>query len=271
MNRRVDPSWKAFGRHLRNHRSKLNLRQVDVARALGVVGSYYSAWETGQRRVDEKYVSDLDRVLKASGRIAEEWAKIQRESQTPLRFAELPDLEAEVIQLREFQPLVIPGLIQTEEYARAVFEDIFPGIAEGALDQLVRARLKRQEILDKEPRPLVLMVITEAVLKQRVGGRGPEVLREQHRRILTEVETGRVRVQIVPRDTARHYGSGGPFRLYTFADEPPVASAEYMTGETVISDTDRYQECVTNFGLLQGEAHPEERSLRIIRELVDNE
>ena len=242
-----------------------------MAEQIGVVGSYYSAWETGARRPDEKYVNQLDEVLKASGRISEEWSRVQRQSQTPLRFAELPDLENAATQLREFQPLVMPGLVQTEEYARAVFEDTFPGMSDAQLSRLVDTRMERQHILEKGSRPLVLMVITEAVLHQQVGGRGRALLVEQYRRLVAEMEAGRVRMQIVPRDTVRHYGNGGAFRLYTFEGEPPVASAEYMTGEIVISDADRYQECVTNFGLLQGEAHPENRTLRIIRELVDSE
>lgn len=270
VNRRVDPKWRTFGRQLRHHRNQLSLRQVDVAREMGVVGSYYSAWETGTRHVDEKYVNKLDEVLKAAGRIAEEWGKLQRQTQNPLRFAELPDLEAAVTQLREFQPLVVPGLVQTPGYARAIFEDTFPGITKASADRLVEARMERQEILDREPRPLILMVITEAVLHQRVGGCGNGLLHEQRRRLLREAEAGRVRLQIVPHDTPHHYGNGGAFRLYTFADEPPVASAEYMTGEVIINDTDRYQECVTNFGLLQGEAYPEARSRQLIRELVDN-
>ncbi|MFV2198336.1 Scr1 family TA system antitoxin-like transcriptional regulator [Nocardiopsis sp. LOL_012] len=98
-------------------------------------------------------------------------------------------------------------------------------------------------------------------MPHRVGGRqrqqvvGGQLLEVQPR-------------QIIPRDTGRHYGSGGPFRLYTFADEPSVASAEYMTGKAVISDKGRYEECVTSFGLLQGEALSEAATLHMLREMV---
>lgn len=264
-----DPAWKQFGRHMRKHREALGLRQIDIADRIGVVGSCYSSWETGARKVDEKYVNNLDEYLKAGGRIAEEWEKAHRQVKTPFRFAELPDLEAAATQIRDFQTLVFPGLIQTPEYARAIFEDGYPGMASAPIEALVRARLSRQRILKEEPRPLVLFLIAESVFYQQVGNRGPELLHTQIRRVLEEMESGRVRVQIIPRNTGRHYGSGGPFRLYTFADEPSVASAEYMTGELVISDKDRYQECVTTFGLLQGEAHPESTSLQMVREMVE--
>ncbi|MCK9869583.1 helix-turn-helix domain-containing protein [Nocardiopsis dassonvillei] len=264
-----DPAWKHFGKQMRKHRDALGLLQVDIAKVLGVVGSCYSSWETGARKVDEKHVNKLDEALKAGGRIAEEWEKASRQVKTPFRFAELPELEGAATQIREFQPLVFPGLLQTKEYARAVFEDIFPGMASASIDQLVQGRMARQCLLEEEPRPLMLFLITEAVFHQQVGNRGPELLHEQVQRVLREMESGSVRVQTIPRGTKRHYGSGGPFRLYTFADEPSIASAEYMTGEAVISDKDRYQECVTTFGLLQGEAHSESASLQMVREMVE--
>jgi len=265
--RPTDPAWKHFGKQMKKHREDLNLRQIDVAKKLDVVGSYYSSWETGSRKVDEKYINQLDEHLKAGGRLADEWAKVRRQVQTPFRFAELPELETAATQIRDFQPLVIPGLLQTEDYARAVFEDIFPGMPSSAVDQLVHNRMTRQRLLDEEPRPLVLCLLGEAVLHQQVGARGPELLTNQVQRVLDDMDSGKVRVQIIPRSTGRHYGSGGAFRLYTFADEPPVASAEYMTGETVISDMDRYQECATTFGLLQGEALSEAATLTMLREV----
>ncbi|MFC9088620.1 helix-turn-helix domain-containing protein [Nocardiopsis dassonvillei] len=267
--RPTDPAWKHFGKQMRKHRDALGLLQVDIAKVLGVVGSCYSSWETGARKVDEKYVNKLDEALKAGGRIAEEWEKASRQVKTPFRFAELPELEGAATQIREFQPLVFPGLLQTEEYARAIFEDGYPGMPSSPIEELVRARISRQNILKEESRPLMLFLITESVFHQQVGNRGRELLHGQAQRVLSEMESGRVRVQIIPRDTKRHYGSGGPFRLYTFADEPSMASAEYMTGEAVISDKDRYQECATTFGLLQGEAHSESASLQMVREMVE--
>ncbi|MEU3231101.1 helix-turn-helix domain-containing protein [Nocardiopsis alba] len=263
-----DPAWKQFGRHMRSHREALDLRQVDIAKKIGVVGSCYSSWETGSRKVDEKYVNSLDEHLKAGGRIAEEWEKAHRQVKTPFRFAELSDLEAAATQIRDFQPLVFPGLLQTEEYARAMFEDIFPGMPSASIEELVQTRMDRQRILEDEPRPLVLFLIGETVLRQQVGARGPELLKKQAERALQDLEDGKVRVQIIPQASGRHYGSGGAFRLYTFADEPSVASAEYMTGEAVISDKERYQECVTTFGLLQGEALSEAATLQMLREMV---
>ncbi|MFD6098307.1 Scr1 family TA system antitoxin-like transcriptional regulator [Nocardiopsis flavescens] len=264
----VDPAWKHFGKILRSHRERLNLRQIDVAGTMGVVGSYYSAWETGRRKVDEKFVNALDKNLKAGGRIAEAWQKAQSQIKSPLRFAELPELEGNATQLREFNPWVLSGLLQTEDYARAVFQDSFPGMPPHGIEELVQTRMARQKILRDDSRPLVFIILAQAVLHQQVGGRGAGLLQDQRRRVLQEMESGKVRVQILPHDTGHHYGNGGPFRLYTFADEPPVASAEYMTGEVVISNKDRHQECVTTFGLLQGEAHSESASLRIVQELV---
>ncbi|GAB3727071.1 helix-turn-helix domain-containing protein [Nocardiopsis nanhaiensis] len=268
-----DPAWSAFGQAMKEHRGNASpkLRQAEAARKVGVAASHYSNWENGVRRPEERYVLRIDEVLNANGNIVAEWEKASRQAHAPMRFVELPVLEETALEIREYQPLLIPGLVQTEAYAHAMFEDIFPGMGQHRIDHMVQARMTRQKVLEKDPRPLIILIITEAVLHQEVGGRGKALLRDQWRRLLADAETGKVRVQIIPRETGRHYGSGGPFRLYTFSGKPPVASAEYMTGETVISDADRYRECATSFGLLQGEALPEAVSLRMLHGMVDDD
>jgi transcriptional regulator with XRE-family HTH domain len=268
--RKKDPAWVEFGRALKTFREKTGKRQRQVCSALDVSTGYYSNWETGTRPPSEQIVPALDQEVEAGGLVIAAWEKARLQVASPMRFIELPDLEAAAVKIREFQPLVVPGLVQTEDYARAIFEDTFPGMSPRRIDQLVQTRMARQQILDKDPRPLIIILLTEAVLHQQVGGRGMGLLRDQWRRLISVIETGRVRVQIIPRNTGRHYGNGGAFRLYTFSDKAPVASAEYMTGETVINASDRYQECDTNFGLLQGEALPETHSYRMLKELDDD-
>ncbi|GAA1114728.1 helix-turn-helix domain-containing protein [Nocardiopsis metallicus] len=265
--RKKDPAWLAFGRTLRSCREAAGKKQHEICKALDISSGYYSNWETGAKPPPEKFMGGLDRAVDADGRVIDAWEKAKRQVAAPMRFVELPDLEAAALELREYQPLLIPGLVQTEEYARSVFEDSFPGMSSRRIEPMVQARMDRQRVLDRDPRPLVILLVAEAVLHQQLGGRGMRLLRDQWRRLIGDVEAAKVRVQIIPRDTGRHYGSGGPFRLYTFTGKASVASAEYMTGETLINDPDRYRECLTSFGLLQGEAHSEAVSLRMLKEL----
>ena len=269
--RDADPAWKAFGNVLRECRKAAGMQQREVFSVLNVSSGYYSNWETGVRAPSQKVIADLDKVVQANGRVIAAWEKAKRQITAPMRFAELPDLEAAAVKIREFQPLVFPGLVQTEEYAHAIFRDTFPGMSPRRIEQLVQTRMERQQLLDKDPRPLIIILLTEAVLHQRVGNCGITLLRNQWLRLLADIDTGRVRTQIIPTGTGSHYGNGGAFRLYTFADKQPVASAEYMTGEIVINAPDRYQECDTNFGLLQGEALPETHSYRMLKDLVDDD
>ncbi|MEU2943852.1 helix-turn-helix domain-containing protein [Nocardiopsis alba] len=267
--RSVDPAWKTFGRTLRACREEAGLRQREVFQPLNVSSGYYSNLETGVRAPSEKIIAALDNQVNAGGRVIAAWEKAKRQVQAPMRFVELPDLEAAAVKIREFQPLVFPGLVQTSEYATAIFEDTFPGMSRRRIEQLVQTRMERRHLLKKDPRPLIIILLTEAVLHQHLGGRDTGLLRDQCRSLISDIDAGRVRVQIIPRSTRRHYGNGGAFRLYTFAEKAPVASAEYMTGEIVINAPDRYQECDTNFGLLQGEALPETHSYEMLKELVD--
>lgn len=271
MGRKIDPAWATFGRTLRACRDETGKKQWEICQELDVSAGYYSNWETGVRPPLERVIGKLDRAVAGGGRVIAAWEKAKRQVTAPMRFVELPDLEAAAVKIREFQPLVVPGLVQTEDYATAIFQDTFPGMSQRRIDQLVQTRMERQQLLDKDPRPLIILLITEAVLHQRVGKRGIGLLRNQWQRLTSDIEAGKVRAQIIPQDTGSHYGNGGPFRLYTFADKAPVASAEYMTGEIVINAPDRYQECDTNFGLLQGEALPETHSYQMLKELVDDD
>lgn len=271
VRRSVDPAWKAFGRTLRACREEAGLRQREVFEPLNVSSGFYSNLETGVRAPSEKVIATLDNQVNAGGRVLSAWEKAKRQVQAPMRFVELPDLEAAAVKIREFQPLVFPGLVQTEAYATAIFEDTFPGMSRRRIEQLVQSRMERRQLLEKDPAPFIIILLTEAVLHQQLGGRGIGLLQDQCRSLLADIDAGRVRVQVIPRSTRRHYGNGGAFRLYTFAEKAPVASAEYMTGETVINAPDRYQECDTNFGLLQGEALPETHTHQLLKELVDDD
>ncbi|WP_431872463.1 helix-turn-helix domain-containing protein [Nocardiopsis eucommiae] len=267
--RKIDPAWRSFGEVLRERRKAAGLRQRDVFEGLTVSSGYYSNWETGKRAPSKKVLPALDKIVKANGLVIKAWERAKRLVDAPMRFVELPDLEAAAIKIREFQPLVIPGLVQTEDYARGVFKDTFPGMSKLRIDHLVQARMERQSLLDNEVAPLIILLLTEGVLHQQVGNLGMPVLLGQWQRLLADIDADKVRAQIIPTGTGRHYGNGGAFRLYTFSDKEPVASAEYMTGEIVINEPDRYRECDTNFGLLQGEALPEAQSRRMLKELVD--
>src|SRR5690625_1773768 len=271
MSEKVSAGRKAFGQDLRRAREAAGMTQADAGAALGVVPSAISSWEQGTRIVDLPTATKLDRVYGTNKAITRKWHDLQRGADLDPWFQEISVIEEAAGELRDYQPLVWPGLVQTEAYARALTHDVWPGRSPESVESLVKSRLKRQELLGRPDSPLILMIVEEGVVYRRVGDLGTAEHRDQIQRAVDEIEAGTLRLQIVPRTAPRHHGGTGPFRIYTFMDRPALSSAEHMTGEALIDDPRLVSHCMTVFGLLQAEALSGAQSLGLLKEVLNHE
>jgi hypothetical protein len=146
------------------------------------------------------------------------------------RYATYIAYEAEAAELRNFEPTMVPGLLQTEDYARAV-NSVGRETDEEAIEQRVRARLTRQEVLTRKPTPLRLHVIlSEATLMFEVGG--PEILRAQLAHIVQLAGRPNITVQVLRFAAGATLADRGGFAVLTFErDEPPLGYVETPAGE----------------------------------------
>src|SRR5699024_5473735 len=199
MSEKVSAGRKAFGRDLRRAREAAGMTQADAGAALGVVPSAISSWERGTRRVDLPTATKLDRVYGSNKAITRKWHDLQRGADLDPWFQEISVIEEAAGELRDYQPLVWPGLVQTEAYARALTHDVWPGRSPESVESLVKSRLKRQELLGRPDSPLILMIVEEGVVYRRVGDLGTAEHRDQIQRAVDEIEAGTLRLQIVPR------------------------------------------------------------------------
>jgi transcriptional regulator with XRE-family HTH domain len=139
------------------------------------------------------------------------------------------DLESEASVIRNFETILIPGLLQTADYARAVIEAVPLPRSRQNIDQLVKVRMERQEVLSR-PDPLQLWVIVdEAALRRPFGGR--ETMRGQLRRLGEAVRSGNMTLQVLPYVSGAHAGVNGPFVILEFAEryESDVVLVENLT------------------------------------------
>lgn len=259
---------KAFGRELKRAREAAGLTQKDAALHVGMGDTTLSHYERGARRIPDETVVQLDDLYGQKGTLARKWRDIHQGAALAPWFEEISEREASAVELRDYQPLVVPGLVQTAEYARAVVRDSWPSWSLEKVDRLVASRMRRQHLLEAPDRPLIFMVIEESVVHRRVGALSAEQHREQIQRLIHEIEGDTLRMQIVPATASRHHGASGPFRVYTYADHPSFVSAEYMTSEAQISDPQMVLHCTTLFGLLQGEALNADDSLGLLKEAM---
>jgi hypothetical protein len=135
----------------------------------------------------------------------------------------LLEMEERATVLRWWEPLVVPGLLQTEAYASAMIRAGRPGDSDAEVEQLVAARMVRQAIWEREdpPPPMLFAMLGEAVLRQQVGD--AEVMRAQLGRLVETVDSPRITVQVMPFAAAAHPGLLGPFVVASFENGPDAA------------------------------------------------
>jgi transcriptional regulator with XRE-family HTH domain len=193
------------------------------------------------------------------------WLAIRKD--LPEDFHSVLDVEAALLSQRQFETMVIPGLLQTADYARALMIGGRPGVARDVVERRVLARMSRQQVLTK-PNPLRLhAIVEEGILERPVGT--VAVMREQLRRLLTNAEADHITIQVLPKSAGASPALDGPFSILSLPDPIPDFGYSEGTGRAVyIEDRDAVREYTLNYGILTGLALSPERSSELIEEAV---
>ncbi|WP_030746723.1 helix-turn-helix transcriptional regulator [Streptomyces sp. NRRL S-31] len=220
---------RKLGAELRTLRTGAGLTSGEAARLVGWHQSKVSRIETGASGVKpadlrslldaygvrDRHLRELLLVLAGSedagGR--HRWWHAYR-GVLPPTYRDFISLESQASAMRTLETSVVPGLLQTAEYARAVTRAVVKDVDEDRLDTLVEVRLARQDVLRSDP-PLVLSaVLDEAVLRREVGG--PRVMARQLERLMEAARLPQVRLQVLPLAAGAHVGLTGPFVIFSF-------------------------------------------------------
>ena len=192
-------------------------------------------------------------------------AEIARKSNGPIPgwFTDWLTREREATSIRIWQPLIIPGLLQTADYARALF------LAAGAgdtLDELVTARLARQAIFDKPDPPYLWVVLDESVLHRLIGT--PKVTYDQLAHLADMSERSYISVQVVPASVGAHAGLACAFMVGSLDSEPDLLLFEAIEDQT-LRDTDVVRKAAVAFDLVRGDALPRSASQDLILKVAE--
>jgi transcriptional regulator with XRE-family HTH domain len=255
-----------FAEELRLARSTSDLSQNALADALSYSAALVAKVETRERRPSLDFARRCDTVFGSDGRFERIQRRISQETVVPW-FRDWAGIEREATALRWFEPLYVPGLLQTEGYARAVFAGA--GLfATDEIDQQVTARLDRQDVLTRDRPPLFTAVIDEYVLRRRVGG--PVVMGEQLRHL---VKLGsalpRVRIHVVPLSAGAYAGLDGPFVIATSSAKDDLVHLEGQRHGQVIDRAEFVQQMIDVWESIRGEALPHHQSLELIAEVAE--
>lgn len=203
----------------------------------------------------------LDEVLGGGGFFARNCVAL-KQSKYPDHFAEAAEAERLATTIREYAPLLVPGLLQTETYARAVFRAYQPTATEDVIDELVAARLERAQLLADPTTPLLWVVLDEAVLRRQVGG--PAVMAETLRHVAELARRHRMIIQVLPFSVGAHAALDGGLKLMSFPDAPPLAYVDGLGMGRLEDDPAGVARYELTYHLLGASALSPEASLDLI-------
>jgi transcriptional regulator with XRE-family HTH domain len=260
---------KVFGAMLGYYRSRAGMTPEQLGTRVFLSGSQIRKIEAGTRTPGEDLPKACERIpeLGCNGALVELYEilseKLRRRAY-PGWFADWPDKEAQARRLRSFELVVVPGLLQTEAYARSILCTRV-GATEDEFDEAVTARMSRQQILERDQPPELWIILDEGVLTRPVGG--PEVIRGQLAHLANAARRPHIVVQVVPLAAGGHQGlNGGAFVIAEFDDAATIAYQDTAVSGQIIEDASEAGALAHTWDTLRLEALPRATSLRMIEE-----
>lgn len=253
---------KHFGVEVRLERERVGMSRAELGKLAHCGYSLVAKIETGERVPVRYFAETCDSAFaNTHGRFVRLW-KLALRYAFPPWFRPYVDLESVATVVRMFNPQLIPGLVQTEEYARAVLHTARPT----NLADLVTMRMERQRILTRAEDPAELwLVLNEAVLRNVVGS--PSVMRKQLIRLRELAETPRHRVQII-KDKGRHHGWASPWGLLSFSEGADVVHIDAFPRGYVLAEPDDVTTAQKAYDLLKAMATPPDESAELIDSIM---
>jgi transcriptional regulator with XRE-family HTH domain len=279
VNQRGNPTIRRrrLGAELRRHRAEAGITIDVVARRLGCSPSKVSRIETGHTSATPRDVKDMLAIYGVARSISDELGEIASEAlqkgwwhpYSAVLVGAYVGLESAARRIRSYEQQVIPGLVQSEEYAIAMIRTARSSDTDAELERRVRVRMERQSLLIQDDPIDLWVVLDEAVVSRPVGG--DEVMRDQLVRLVEAAELPNVTLQILPFQAGAHAGMDGPFAILDFpeAEDPDVVYAESATGGHFLEKTDELQKYGTIFDTIQSAALTPEESTKMIEMLVE--
>ncbi|SCE82307.1 Helix-turn-helix domain-containing protein [Micromonospora haikouensis] len=248
---------------IRRARGAAGMTQEAFGRGAGFSASHVSAVESGARALTMDFIRGADRALSTGGLFERLVTKLG----APSWFLPWLDAERSATQLRYFEPNLIPGILQTEVYARAVLR-LDPKLTDDEVDRRVAARIQRQAILSREAPPQVVVVMDEGAVR-RAGEGSEKLMGEQLQHLVACAERPNISVHVVPADVGLHAGLSGPLSLAHLLDGSWVGHLESQLGGDVVNRPADLDTLFERWEGVRNEALSRRQSLDLIKEVAN--
>ncbi|OEV03144.1 helix-turn-helix domain-containing protein [Streptomyces oceani] len=255
---------KAVGRLVKLWRERDGMTQADLGSAIGYSVEQVSSVERGRRVPKAEFLDRADEALGAGGVIAGMQQDVAQ-ARYPKKVRDLAKLEAETVELGAYANHNLHGLLQTEEYTRALFEMRRPTYSEEEIEQQVAARMARQEIIRRCPAPMLSFVQEEVTLYRPIGGRA--ALRQQLEHLLEVGRLRHVNIQVMPTEREEHAGMSGPFQLLRLKDGTTVGHTEMQLTNRLVTSAREVQTLEMRYGIIRAQALTPRESLAFIEKV----
>ncbi|MFD4954640.1 helix-turn-helix domain-containing protein [Streptomyces sp. NPDC058451] len=253
------------GRQLRLRREATGMRAGEFAAAVGYGEDLVYKIEGGKRIPRPEYLDKADEVLGAGGLLSAMKEDVKR-VRYPKKVRDLAKLESQAVELLSYGSHNLHGLLQTEEYARALLSTRRPALSEDELERALAARMARKSIFKRVPAPELSFVQEEVTLRRPVGGK--MVLRRQLEHLLEVAHLRHVDVQVMPTSRGDHPGTGGRIQVLKFPDGTAVGRADDEFGSRPVSVPQQLRILELRYGIIRAEALTTRESLTFVEQLL---
>ncbi|WP_406206121.1 helix-turn-helix transcriptional regulator [Kitasatospora sp. NBC_01560] len=263
--------YSAVGKVVKLLRERVGMTQREMAERLGYGEDHVSSVERGRRTPRVEFLEAVDELLGAGGILKAMApdvmkAKVRVSTRHPAWSKAFTAEEAQSVEIHNYSTLDVPGLLQTEAHARALYEMRKPVLPDDVVEKWVAARMARQEVLTRSPLPMMSWVVDESVLRRPMGGW--EVHEEQLRHLLKVGEMRGLELQVMPLDRTQHAGMGGSFTLLTPKGRSQVAFVEVQHVNRLITDPEEVRIMAARYSSIRAQALGLRESLALIEKML---
>ena len=256
-----------FAAEMKRLRGMAGMTQEQLANDAGYASATVAAIETCRLLPSEDFARCVDKSLGADGHFKRLQGLVEQTSVLPW-FRDLVETERTAVSIQTYESYLVPGLLQTEEYARHAVSATRPMLSEDEIARAVTLRMTRQEILRRDEPPRLWAIIDESVLRREVGGK--DAMRAQAERLLEVGQWPHVAIQVVPDVNGAACAYGKDFMILTFhgsgkRPRPPMAYLEDMRTARYVREQDEVGAYSTTFDYLRSNALDDLRSADLIR------
>ncbi|MDT3397299.1 helix-turn-helix transcriptional regulator [Streptomyces sp. B1866] len=263
----IDPMRprRRMGDLLRHYRKQAKMTQAELGERLRYSESQVRMVELGNRVPKGDFMAQADAVLGAEGALIQAEREARR-NKLPVWFGEYAAEEEKARSIHWYEQTLIPGLLQNEEYARAVFRCHVPALEDEDVEEKVAIRLARHAIFGRQPKPMLSFVIEESGIRRPIGG--PDVLKGALHHLREMAGLRHVQIQIMPQDSQTHACLNGPFILLETEDHRNTAYIEVHTSGLFLDDPAVVSDMNLRYGMLRAQALSPEDSVKLIEQVA---